>query len=289
MKLESHRGTCWNSAAIVGLILALVVPGAIAADRSSAPGTFVGADLITEDAAAAASFYEELFGWDMEKMADGYAINHKGRLIASISQIENDNPDETRSFWLVGIVVNNLKGSVGAAQQRNAKIVENARKIKNGYGSLAVIRDAEDAPVMLIQPGKNPVGGTTGPGAWVWAELWTDDIEKASQFYENVVGVAHETYDRGGKPYHIFTSQGTHRTGIIEIPPELEDVEPGWAPYVGVADLAASVQKVEDLGGRVIFKNTEHPAAGAVSLILDPTGAGLFLYQIGSHDEEKSK
>ncbi len=89
MKHLSHLGIRWIPIAITCLCLALVVPGAIAADRSSAPGTFVGADLITEDAAAAASFYGELFGWDMEKMADGYAINHKGRLIASISQIEN--------------------------------------------------------------------------------------------------------------------------------------------------------------------------------------------------------
>ena len=65
-------------------------------------------------------------------------------------------------------------------------------------------------------------------------------------------------------------------------------MKPAWAPYVGVESLSESVTKVEKLGGKVIFKNTEHPASGAVALILDPTGAGLFLYQIGSH-EEKSK
>ena len=272
--------------AILGM--ALCTPGATAADRSTAPGTFVGSDLITEDVEAAARFYGELFDWDMEKVKDGYSINHKGRLIASISPIEDDDPEVTRSFWLVGIVVNNLKGSLSAAQKNNAEIVENTRKVEGGYGSFAVIRDAEGAPLMLIQPGKNPVGGTTGPGAWIWTELWTDDIEKAAQFYENVVGVAHKDYDRGGEPYHVFTSQGAARAGIIKIPAELETVKPGWAPYVGVTDLAESLKKVEELGGKIIFKNTEHPASGAVSLILDPTGAGLFLYQIGSHEEANS-
>lgn len=286
MKFGSDHGGRWGAIAVAAAVLALVVPDAFAADRSTAPGTFVGADLVTEDPAAAAMFYGELFGWDMEKVDDGYSVHHKGQWIASISAIDDGDPEKTSSFWLVGIVVNNLKGSVKAAQNSNAEVVEKARKVDGGYGSFAVIRDAEKAPVMLIQPGKTPIGGTTGPGAWIWAELWTDDIDTASQFYENVVGTAHQAYDRGGKPYHIFTSQGTARAGIIEIPPELDNLDPGWVPYVGVADLAASARAVEDLGGRVIFRGTEHPATGAVSLVLDPTGAALFLYQIGSHEEK---
>ncbi len=285
LELQSLRSFAVTVAA---LCVVLIASGAAAADRTTAPGTFVGSDLITEDAEAAAKFYAGLFGWDMEKNGDGYSIHHKGRLIASISQIEDDDPEVTRSFWLVGIVVNNLKGSISAAEKNGAEVVEKAKKVSGGYGTFAVIRDAEGAPLMLIQPGKTPVGGTTGPGAWIWTELWTDNIEKAAQFYENVVGVAHKGYDRGGKPYHVFTSQGTPRAGIVEIPDELETVKPGWAPYVGVEDLPAAVKKVEDLGGTVIFNNTEHPASGAVALILDPTGAGLFLYQIGSHQETSS-
>lgn len=288
MKTGIRQFTRWIPATIALLVFVLAASGAAAADRTTAPGTFVGSDLITEDAEAAAKFYGALFDWDMEKAADGYAIHHKGRLIASISQIDDDDPEVTKSFWLVGIVVNNLKGSLSAAQKNGAEVVEKARKVSGGYGSLAVIRDPEGAPLMLIQPGKTPVGGTTGPGAWVWTELWTENAEKAAQFYENVVGVAHKGYDRGGKPYRVFTSQGTARAGLIEIPEELEGVKPGWAPYVGVADLAAAVKKVEDLGGRVVFKHTDHPASGTVALILDPTGAGLFLYQIGSHQESSS-
>jgi hypothetical protein len=293
MKNLRNGSRRWGLAGTVALVVALLgtaiaAPGAAAADRTTAPGTFVGSDLVTEDVEAAAKFYGGLFDWDMEKAKDGYSIHHKGRLIASISGIKGGDPEVTRSFWLVGIVVNNLRGSLSAAEKNGAEIVEKTRKVSDGYGSFAVIRDSERAPLMLIQPGKNPVGGTTGPGAWIWAELWTDDIAKAAQFYENVVGVAHHDYDRGGQPYHIFTSQGEARAGIIQIPDELETVKPGWAPYVGVADLAASVKKVEELGGKIIFKNTEHPASGAVALILDPTGAALFLYQIGSHEEASS-
>lgn len=285
MKHRIHSRIHLVAAAIVIFGMVLCLPGAAAADRSTAPGTFVGADLITEDANAAAKFYGELFDWDLEKVDDGFSIHHHGRLIASISQIEDDDPEVSRSFWLVGIVVNNLKGSISAAQKNGAEVVEKPKKVSGGYGTFAVIRDAEKAPLMLIQPGKTPVGGTKGPGAWIWTELWTDDAETAAQFYENVVGMAHQAYDLGDKPYHLFTSQGMARAGIIEIPDELKDVKPGWAPYIGVNDLPAAVAKVEKLGGRVVFKHTEHPVSGSVALILDPTGAGLFLFEIGSREE----
>jgi len=263
--------------------LATVLP-ASAQQGAPAPGTFIGADLITEDAEVASRFYAGLFGWDMEKVEDGYRVNHKGRLLASISQIDNEDPDVDRSFWLVALAVNDLKQSMRSASENNAAVYEEATKVKN-YGRFAVIGDAEKAPVMFIQAGKTPIGGTTGPGSWVWAELWTDDIDMATTFYGDVVGVGHDTTDRGGQAYHLFTSQGEPRAGIVKIPDELEDVEPGWAPYVAVKDLTETKNRVRELGGRVIFATDHNPARGAIALILDPAGAALFIHQIGSAKE----
>ena len=265
--------------------LAMVLP-ASAQQGAPAPGTFIGADLITEDAEAASGFYADLFGWDVEKVEDGgYRINHKGRLIGSISQIDGSQ-DVDRSFWLVALAVNDLKQSMRSAGENNATVYEKITKV-NDLGRYAVIGDAEKAPVMFIQSGKTPIGGTEGPGAWVWAELWTDDIEKATTFYADVVGVGHDTTDRGGEDYHLFTSQGKPRAGIVKIPVELERVDPGWAPYVGITDIAATLATAKKLGGRVILGETEHPAAGSVALILDPVGAALFVYQLGSAQEAK--
>ena len=278
---------------LTAIVLALTI-GALgtavpvsAQQGAPAPGTFIGADLITEDAETASRFYAELFNWDVEKVEDGgYRVNHKGRLIASISQIDNEDPDVDRSFWLVALAVNDLKQTMRSASENDALVYEKTTKVKN-YGRYAVIGDAEKAPVMFIQSGKTPIGGTEGPGAWVWAELWTDDIEKAATFYADVVGVGHDTADRGGEDYHLFTSQGKPRAGIVKIPVELEKVDPGWAPYVGITDIAATLAKAKKLGGRVILGETEHPAAGSVALILDPVGAALFVYQLGSAQEAK--
>lgn len=250
-----------------------------------APGTFLGADLITEDAEKASRFYADLFNWDVEKVEDGgYRVNHKGRLIASISQIDDSDNEVDKSFWLVALAVNDLKQSLRSAGENGARVYEEIKKVKD-LGRFAVIGDAEKAPVMFIQSGKTPIGGTTGPGSWVWAELWTDDIEKATTFYADVVGVGHDTTDRNGKAYHLFTSQGKPRAGIVKIPDELEAVEPGWAPYVDVENLAKTKDRVRELGGRVIFATDDNPVRGAVALIIDPTGAALFIHQIGSAKE----
>lgn len=268
-------------------VLAIAIPAVAQKGAGApAPGTFLGADLITENAEAASRFYAGLFPWDVEKVEDGgYAVHHKGRLIASISQIDGSK-DVDHSFWLVGLAVNDLKQTMRAAGKNSAKVYEKNRKVRD-LGRFSVIGDAENAEVMFIQSGKTPVGGTTGPGAWVWAELWTNDIEKAVTFYSSVIGVGHDTTDRGGRPYHYFASQGEPRVGIIKIPDELERVEPGWAPYVGIEDISATLAKVKGLGGRVIFGQTEHPSAGSVALIMDPSGAALFVYQLGSAQEAK--
>jgi predicted enzyme related to lactoylglutathione lyase len=270
----------------VAIAMSIAMP-VVAQQGAPAPGTFLGADLLTEDAAAASRFYAGLFAWDVERVEDGgYRIHHKGRLIGSISQIDGTDPEVDHSFWLVALSVNDIKQSMRSAGENGATVYEKPKKVGD-LGSYAVIGDGENAEVMFIQSGRTPIGGTAGPGAWVWAELWTNDIDRAASFYASVVGYGHDTTDRGGQDYHLFTSQGKPRAGIVKIPEELENVEPGWAPYVGVEDITVTLAKVKEMGGRVVFGEIEHPAAGAVALITDPAGAALFIYQLGSAQEAK--
>jgi predicted enzyme related to lactoylglutathione lyase len=271
----------------VAVLIALAVAAqpAFAQRGAPAPGTFLGAVLLTDDAPAASAFYAGLFGWDMEQAKDGgFSVNHKGRVIAGISPLDPKSSEAEESVWLVGLAVNDLEQSLRSAGENNARVYEKAERVGD-YGHFAVIADRQKAPVMLIEPGKKPIGGERDAGSFVWAELWTDDVEDAVAFYTEVIGVEHRSDDRGGQLYDVLASQGKPRAGIVKIPVELEKVEPGWAPYVAVDDLGATLAEVKMLGGRVIFSQTEHPAQATVALIMDPSGAVLFLYQIGSSQE----
>ena len=271
-----------GAALAVTIVALMMVQSAAAQQQAVAPGTFLGAVLISDDAPAASAFYRDLFGWEMERAEDGgYAVRHHGEMIAGISPLREPSEEVEESVWLVGLTVDDIDDALKAASKGKAKIYEDAHHVSD-YGRFAVIADPEQAPLLLIEPGKKPIGRGRDHGSWVWAELWTDDVEQAAAFYGSVIGVDHGTTKRGGEDYHIFTSAGKPCAGIITIPPELERVEPGWAPYVAVSDLNATLAQVKDLGGRVVFGETEHPADASVALIIDPSGAALFLYQIGS-------
>jgi predicted enzyme related to lactoylglutathione lyase len=283
MKSETKipRPVAGIALAIAAVALSIALP-ASGQQPAPAPGTFLGAVLISDDAEAASRFYTAIFGWDMERAKDGgFAVRHKGQMIAGISPLDESNQEVEESFWLIGVTVEDLDASLRSAKKGNAKIYEDAHRVSE-YGRFAVIADRQKAPVLLIEPGIKPLGRGKDHGSWVWAELWTDDIEDAVAFYGDVVGVGHDTTDRGGVDYHYFSSQEKPRAGIIKIPAELERVEPGWAPYVAVSDLGTTLAKVKELGGRVVFGETEHPSDADVALILDPSGAAVFLYQMGS-------
>ena len=52
-----------------------------------------------------------------------------------------------------------------------------------------------------------------------------------------------------------------------------------WMPYVLVDDIAAATQKAGSLGATVVRDVTEVMNMGWLSIIIDPTGAALGLWQ----------
>jgi uncharacterized protein len=68
----------------------------------------------------------------------------------------------------------------------------------------------------------------------------------------------------------------------------------GWIPYVLVDDVRASTDKAESLGGKVMKGVTEMPEMGWFSIIQDPTGSVLGLWQhnpkmLEAEDKAKEK
>ena len=52
-----------------------------------------------------------------------------------------------------------------------------------------------------------------------------------------------------------------------------------WLPYVGVSDIRAATDKAKSLGANVIRDVTPVMDEGSLSIIADPTGAMLGLWQ----------
>jgi predicted enzyme related to lactoylglutathione lyase len=112
--------------------------------------------------------------------------------------------------------------------------------------------------------------------AFVHVELQSKDPEKAKAFYGRLFDWKLEDMRMGPDTY---TSIGTGGTGggIFKTP--LTEAPSSWLAYVAVDDVAASTKKAKDLGATVMKDKTEVPGMGFFSIIVDPSGAALGLWQ----------
>jgi len=108
---------------------------------------------------------------------------------------------------------------------------------------------------------------------FVHVELNTNNLGKAKPFYENLFG-----WKLADVPQMNYTmvevGEGTGG-GMME----MKEKSPMWLAYVQVDDVRAATQKVKALGGSVLKDVTEVPGMGWFSVIADPTGATLGLWQ----------
>ena len=105
-----------------------------------------------------------------------------------------------------------------------------------------------------------------------YAELNTDDPERARQFYENLFQWTSEQEATPVGPYITF--QGI----LAGITAPRGGVPQGWLPYVNVADVAVATSRARELGAEVI-RDCVSIEPGTFSVIRDPTGCVLGLWQ----------
>jgi predicted enzyme related to lactoylglutathione lyase len=113
---------------------------------------------------------------------------------------------------------------------------------------------------------------------FVHVELSTQDPDKAKSFYGNLFDWKLEDVEMG--PDFTYTmvrvGEGTGG-GMMKTP--APGVPTAWLPYVLVDDVAAATAKAKSLGATVAKEVTEVPDAGSFSVIIDPTGAAIGLWQ----------
>jgi hypothetical protein len=112
---------------------------------------------------------------------------------------------------------------------------------------------------------------------FVHVELNTTDVAKAKAFYGELFDwKLDETPMPEGTYTLIRVGEGTGG-GIMKHP--MPGAPSTWLAYVLVDDLAAATAKAASLGANVIKNVTEVTGAGSFSIIMDPTGAVLGLWE----------
>jgi predicted enzyme related to lactoylglutathione lyase len=112
---------------------------------------------------------------------------------------------------------------------------------------------------------------------FVHVELSSTDVGKARQFYGQMFDWKMEDMPMPVGTYTLIgVGEGTGGGMMQQMRPGAPSA---WLAYVLVSDIEASTDKAQSLGGRVIQEVTPVADMGWFSVIADPTGAMLGLWQ----------
>jgi len=236
------------------------------------PGKFIWHDLLTPDPVSAGTFYEALFGWQIEYLKHYAVVRNGDKPVAGILRATPPDGGTKDGVWIPSVSVADVNAAVSLVKANGGTVLKGPVDMDR-RGRAVLIRDPQGADLVLLNAkGGDPVDAEAAIGDWLWNEIWSVDPESIGNFYRAVLG-----YDDlvSGDKYHIFMHNEEWRAGIRVVQDDKEHML--WVPVVRVADPAATAQRVNELGGVVWVAPDEAPSKGDTALIGDPTGALLLI------------
>jgi len=261
------------------------------------PGKVVWHDLISDNPEASARFYSELFGWEFEPVGASFGlgadttytlIRHNGRLIGGMVDQRKLAANEDISQWMPLISVTDIQLAATRVKTDGGTVLTPPTELAD-RGWLTVVSDQQGALMALVQTRDgDPVDRKPGIGDFLWNELWTDDVDKAAMFYRDLFG-----YDKVTRvldddlTYNVLNHKGKPRAGLLKRP--IPEIDPVWVAYIRVADPAPILERVEELGGRILVEAREREIGGQVALIAGPSGAGIAIQTWDGNPMERNQ
>ena len=113
---------------------------------------------------------------------------------------------------------------------------------------------------------------------FVHVELNTSDLAKAKEFYGKLFEWKLQDVPMpDGDTYTMIDVEGGTGGGMLKA--KQPGTPPFWLAYVGVEDIKASTKRARELGAKIMVDATEVGDYGFMSVIVDPTGAHLAMWQ----------
>jgi len=242
-------------------------------------GQFVWRENMTTDVAKAASFYKGLFGWKLEEVPMGdfaYTLIYAGeKQIGGLMPLPKE-AQGVPSHWASYVSVDDVDKTAVATTEAGGKVIMPPRDIPD-IGRFAVLQDPTGATFTAWKSKTADEGAAEMPkrSEFCWEQLSTPDVAKAKAFYEKVLGWSAKSFGDGSDV--IVLSKG--EAMIASAMPAPPGVPPHWLTFVFVGALAEANAKVTSLGGKVLMPEIPVPGMGAFSVVQDPNGASLGLFE----------
>lgn len=189
--------------------------------------------------------------------------------------------------WMPHIQVADVAASAARAADLGGRELMHGRD-EQGQSQWAVMLDPFGAafglipvvPAEAIPPAMRD--GADAAGRIAWLDLTVPDAPAACDFYRQVIGwsVRHaEMPDDAGRSADItmLDAGGRPAAGVCHAGGENEGRPPVWLIHLPVGDLAESLRRVVEEGGRVVNERRGHDGTPGVAVIEDPVGVFLAL------------
>ena len=122
---------------------------------------------------------------------------------------------------------------------------------------------------------------------FVHIELVSTDVDKAKSFYGKLFNWKLEDVDMGDMIYTLVKVGDGTGGGLMQNP--MPDGHSMWIAYVKVGNVKKATSKAKALGAKVNKDVTEVKGAGSLSIITDPTGAMLGLWEPKKRKSKRKK
>lgn len=121
-----------------------------------------------------------------------------------------------------------------------------------------------------------------------WFEVYSANTEASKSFYSQVFGWTYSSMPMGPERTYWMIQKGEEAfAGIMDLSdPQMEGVPPHWGIYLDTQDCAATLAKVTELGGTVVYGPMSIPDIGVVGGFTDCCGAHVNVHEPAGERKE---
>ena len=250
-------------------------------------GTFCWMDIYLPDPERGKTFYNAMFGWEwtdvpMGDTGSSYTMfNLDGKSVGAMGpEMPDMFPEGVPPMWFSYLATDDMDATVCQAKTLGANFLMGPHDV--GNGRVALMQDPGGATLFLWQALE--FGGAEiirAPGALVWNELYTRDLEATQSFYGDLFGWEWASMPMlgGGDLANLGDFLAC---GVLEMDENWGEMPPHWMVYIQVEDADAAASKVQDLGGDVCVPVTDI-SVGRFAVVNDDQKGTFTIFEPSAH------
>lgn len=246
-------------------------------------GQFFWYDVMTTDTKAAAKFYHDVIGWDLQEQGPDYAaFTLDGRGVAGLMPVPADGAKiGMRPAWLGYIMVDDVDAMAKRIVAEGGKLHKGPIEVP-GIIIFAVVSDPQGAGFLIAKPlpTKAPPPLPAGKqGTFGWHELYALDWTSVFPFYEKLFGwTKGDAHDMGPMGVYQLCKTGGDAPSVGMITKPKEIPVPHWSYYINIeGSMYAALERVTAAGGKPVMGPHQVPTGQWILQAVDPQGAHFAL------------